>query len=181
MWGNKFESCNNIRFLLLLKGLVLYMLYIFIVAAVVVLDQWTKHIVLHTVGIGGEPVTVIDGFFYIVCHRNSGAAWGMLQNGRYFFIILTVVVFVFAAFVMIKIKDTIFRSLLSLFVGGALGNFIDRLINGSVVDFLDFYIFSYNFPTFNTADSCIVVGTISLAVYILFHKDILTMLDAKST
>ncbi|MCL2163365.1 MAG: signal peptidase II [Oscillospiraceae bacterium] len=152
------------------------MAYFLIIAVIVVLDQWSKSIVLQVIGIGGEPITVIDRFFYIVCHRNSGAAWGILENGRIFFIVSTVVVLVFAGFYMWRIKNTGFRILLSLFLGGAIGNFLDRLLIGSVVDFLNFYIFGYNFPTFNVADSFIVIGVISLAVYIMVNKDILAML-----
>jgi signal peptidase II len=149
--------------------------------AIVALDQLTKNAVLSAIGIGGAPVAVINNFFYIVCHRNSGAAWGLFQNGRYFFVILTAVVFVFIGYTMFKVKDRMFRVLASIFAGGALGNFADRLLHGSVVDFLDFYIFGYNFPTFNVADSFIVIGTFLLVIYLLKNKGILTQFEQKSS
>ena len=139
------------------------------ITGIVALDQISKYVVLGIIGIGGEPIVIIDGVFQITCHRNSGAAWGLFQNGRYAFLALTVIVLAFAGYIMYKIKDRRFRLMLSVIMGGALGNFIDRLIYGSVVDFLDVYIFGYDFPTFNVADSFIVVGTIALAAYLLFY------------
>jgi signal peptidase II len=82
---------------------------------------------------------------------------------------------------MFKVKDRKFRALVSVFAGGALGNFVDRLLHGSVVDFLDFYIFGYNFPTFNVADSFIVVGTFLLVIYLIKNKGILAQLERKSS
>jgi len=69
---------------------------------------------------------------------------------------------------MIKNKSKILRLAISIVLGGALGNFIDRLLYGKVTDFLDFYIFGYDYPVFNVADICVNIGTILLAIYIIF-------------
>jgi signal peptidase II len=139
----------------------LAVLLIFFIVAV---DQITKQIVLGAVGIGGSPIPVIEGFFYITCHRNSGAAWGILQNSRVFFLVLTTVMLVVMIVFLVRAKSTFFLFALAFVIGGALGNYIDRLLVGSVVDFLDFYIFGYNFPTFNAADSSIVLGAALLII-----------------
>ena len=145
------------------------MIYLLIIILVIALDQITKNVVLQVVTMSGPPIPVIDNFFYITCHRNTGAAWGLFQGGRYFFLILTVVLLVVMAILMVRIKVKRFRLALALIIGGAIGNFIDRFMVGGVVDFLDFYIFGYNFPTFNAADSCIVIGSALLMIYFLFY------------
>ncbi|MCL2057495.1 MAG: signal peptidase II [Oscillospiraceae bacterium] len=136
-----------------------------LMAFVIAVDQVTKHAVLSVIGIGGRPVIVVDRFFYIVCHRNSGAAWGILKDGRVFFLIITPLMLAAMLVFLIRNKSVLLRLALSFVIGGAAGNFIDRLIVGSVVDFLDFYIFGYNFPTFNAADSSIVLGAALMIVF----------------
>ena len=143
------------------------MIYLLIIAAIVALDQITKYIVLTTVTMSGPRIVVIENFFYITCHRNSGAAWGLFQGGRYFFLVFTAVLLVGLAVMMFRFKGRWFRTALAVIIGGAIGNFIDRIMVGGVVDFLDFYIFGYNFPTFNAADSCIVVGSVLLIIYFM--------------
>ena len=145
------------------------MLYISLALIIFIIsvDQVTKNLVLSEIGIGGRPIIVVERFFYIVCHRNSGAAWGILKNGRLFFLVLTPIMLVAMLVLLICNKNTLLRFALSFIIGGALGNFIDRLLAGSVVDFLDFYIFGYNFPTFNAADSSIVFGSFLLIIFSL--------------
>ena len=144
------------------------MIYFLIILASVLLDLITKNIILRTIGIGGQSITVIENFFYITCHRNSGAAWGILQNGRYILIAVTTVLLAAMVFLIIQIKIKPVRILFSLIIGGAIGNYIDRILYGGVVDFLDFYILGYNFPTFNAADSLIVIGSILFLIYVFF-------------
>jgi len=136
-----------------------------IIVCVVIIDQVTKNAVLTHIGLGGQPISVIDSFFYIVCHRNSGAAWGILKEGRIFFLIITPILIAAMFIFFFRNKNPLLRVALSFVIGGAIGNFVDRLLVGGVVDFLDFYIFGYNFPTFNAADSAIVFGTALLVVY----------------
>jgi len=136
-----------------------------LVIFIVIVDQITKNAVLSHIGIGGKPVTVVERFFYIVCHRNSGAAFGILKDGRAFFLVLTSVLLVIMFIFIVKSNDAFLRISVAFVMGGAIGNYIDRLFVGSVVDFLDFYIFGYNFPTFNAADSSIVLGAALLIIY----------------
>jgi signal peptidase II len=143
------------------------MIWVIIVAVIVALDQITKYSVIKSIGFG-ELIPVIDRFFYLTYYENKGAAWGILQNGRYFFIVLTIIVSVIIAYYIYKSDSKLQSISLSLVLGGAIGNLIDRVYKGGVTDFLDFHFGSYNFPTFNVADSFVVVGTSLLAYYLLF-------------
>lgn len=143
------------------------MIWAIIIGAIVALDQVTKYIVSENIEYGGL-IPVIDGFFYLTYHENKGAAWGILQNGRYFFIALTVLFSIVVVYFLAKYQNRFLKLSLAFILGGAVGNLIDRVVKGSVADFLDFHFGSYNFPTFNVADTFITVGTILLAYYMLF-------------
>ena len=134
-----------------------------IVAVIVALDQWTKlyikgNFVLY------EMRPVIDGFFSITYVLNKGAAFGIMAklNEAYrqgFFIIITAVAIVAVIYLMIKEKEMIVRLIsYTLILAGAIGNFIDRIYLGQVVDFLHFYYKQYQWPAFNVADIAISCG-----------------------
>lgn len=114
----------------------------------------------------GDRITIIENFFYITSHRNSGAAWGILQGQMLFFYIITAIVVLGIIYYMQKFaKNDMFLAVgLSFILGGAIGNFIDRLFHQEVVDFADFYIFNYNFPIFNVADSALTIGVIFVII-----------------
>lgn len=133
----------------------------FIIAIVAfVIDYITKKWIATNMKIGDE-FSVIGDFFLITSHRNRGAAFGILQEQRTFFIIITVVIVVGILWYAHIMRDKGSKTLLvglSLVLGGALGNFIDRVRFGEVVDFFKFNFGSYTFPIFNIADSAIVIG-----------------------
>ncbi len=135
--------------------------YYYIVALLVfVLDYATKKII-STQMVIGEQISVIGNFFLITSHRNRGAAFGILQEQRLFFIIITIVIvagIIWYIQAMRKTGKPMLLVGLGLVLGGALGNFIDRARFGEVVDFLQFNFGSYQFPIFNIADSGIVCG-----------------------
>lgn len=143
------------------------MLWIILSVIIVVLDQITKYIVVQKIDID-EMIPVIDKFFYLTLHMNPGAAWGILQNGRLFFLFIVPIISAFIIYYMIKNKNKFLRFTLALVLAGAVGNYIDRILFGEVRDFLLFYIGSYPFPIFNVADIAVTCGTIALAVYVLF-------------
>jgi len=119
----------------------------------------------------GESIKVISNFLYITSHRNQGAAWGILQGKMWLFYIVTIVVLVIL-FMFFKNEGYGRPDVqlgLSLLIAGSIGNFIDRLFRGEVVDFVDTYIFSYNFPIFNVADAALTLGVIVLIIVILFE------------
>lgn len=132
-------------------------------ATVLLLDQITKWIVLATMH-AGDAITVTP-FFKLVLLYNPGAAFSFLatQPGwqRWFFVILALAICAWL-FVMLRQhqREHALPLAFSLIIGGALGNVIDRLVHGAVVDFLYFHIGRYGWPAFNLADSAITIGVV---------------------
>ncbi|UFU01361.1 signal peptidase II [Radiobacillus kanasensis] len=141
--------------------MIYYLLALFIIG----IDQLTKWRIVQTMDIG-ESIPVIEPFLYITSHRNTGAAWGILEGKMGFFYVVTVIVIAVVVYYMQKYgKESKLAGIsLGLILGGAIGNFIDRLFRKEVVDFVDVYIGSYDFPIFNVADSALVVGVIALLI-----------------
>lgn len=139
---------------------------LFIIVLLVSIDQYTKSVVLKTINLLDKH-EVIPNFFYITNVRNTGAAWSILEGKQTFFIIITFIAI--AVFVYLLYKDRNKSKLLTisylLIISGAIGNLIDRITNAYVVDFLDFYIFGYDFPVFNVADSFLTIGVILIFIY----------------
>jgi|SRR5699024_1511009 len=135
--------------------------YYLLALVTIVIDQWTKWLIVKNMELY-ESVSIIDNFFAITSHRNEGAAWGILQGQMVFFYIITVVVIVGILYLMQKYakESALLTISLSFILGGAIGNFIDRLFRKEVVDFLDVMVFTYDFPIFNIADSCLTIGVI---------------------
>ena len=138
------------------------MLVLILGLIVVLLDQLTKLWVRTSYIYGGEPQSVIPGFFNLVYVRNEGAAWGMFGGQMPILIILSIAVLILLAVYHRKVLNPTLdhRIALGLMVGGICGNLIDRVRVGWVTDFLDFYVGGYHWPSFNVADSaiCIAVG-----------------------
>ena len=139
--------------------------YYIIALFLIGIDQLTKWLVVQSMEIG-ESIPIIDGFFYLTSHRNQGAAWGILQGQMSFFYIVTVIVIIGVVYYMNKFAkhDKWLALGLSFILGGAIGNFIDRLFRKEVVDFFDFYIINYNFPIFNIADSALTIGVVFVII-----------------
>lgn len=137
-----------------------------IVAVTIIVDQLTKFLVVKHMTLG-QSISVIDNFLYITSHRNEGAAWGILQGKMIFFYVVTLVVIGLVILWIRKLdikKEKLLVIALSLILGGALGNFIDRVMYQHVVDFINTYIFGYDFPIFNIADSALCIGVFLMAV-----------------
>jgi lipoprotein signal peptidase len=143
------------------------MVWFLIVLIIITADRFSKYIIVHYIE-SGNSVTVVDNFFYLANHDNYGAAWGIFQNGRYFFIILTFVISIFIIAFLIRQRNKFLRTSLSILLGGTIGNLLDRIIKGGVTDFLDFHSESYSIPVFNIADICILAGTVLLIIYMIF-------------
>jgi len=144
----------------------------------VVIDQWTKYVILKGFKLG-ESIPVISGLFNITYVRNTGAAFGILATAPPFiripfFVVIPVLAMVAIAYVFRKIPAESIRlsAALSCVVGGAVGNLIDRLTLGYVVDFLDFHWrYQHHFPAFNAADTVICIGVGVLVLDLLFHEE----------
>ncbi|WP_069366690.1 signal peptidase II [Salisediminibacterium beveridgei] len=147
------------------------MFYYLIAILVIALDQITKYIVVRQMD-QGQSIELISGFLYLTSHRNAGAAFGILQGQMWLFYIATVVVAgVIIYMIITQTKDSRFFGIsLGLVLGGAIGNFIDRLLEGEVVDFIDVFIFTYNFPIFNVADMALVIGVGLMMIYFIIEE-----------
>ena len=136
-----------------------------IALAVVVLDQLTKYAIERAFAL--HEVKELTPFFNLVLVYNRGAAFSMLSDAagwqRELFIAIAVSACVWIVWLLRKhAGDTLFALGLSLILGGAIGNVIDRLTVGAVVDFLDVHALGYHWPAFNVADSAISCGAVAL-------------------
>ncbi|MEI6516848.1 MAG: signal peptidase II [bacterium] len=135
------------------------MLVLLLSAAIVILDQVTKHQVTVRFYLG-ESLPVIPGCFNLVHVRNTGAAWGMFGGYHFLLVGLSLAVLVVLIFYRRSfLTDSLVHRLsLGLMIGGIIGNLLDRIRLQYVVDFLDFHWQTHHFPAFNVADSAICVG-----------------------
>jgi len=150
-----------------LRGSDGFKLWLGLALLIIILDQLTKLLTLHTLPEGASRP--ILSFLNWVLVFNPGAAFSILANSggwqKWFFIAIGLI----AAIVMIWLlkrhaHQSLFSLAISLILGGAIGNVIDRFVHGAVVDFIDVYYQNYHWPAFNLADSAITVGTILLII-----------------
>ena len=142
---------------------------------IITLDQISKWCVIRFLGESGS--VTVTGFFNLVHVRNRGMAFGLMNRpdfeaGFYLLVIATVaaIVLLLVWFFKLKREDARIAFGLSLILGGAVGNLIDRVRFREVIDFLDFRLGSYHWPAFNVADSAITVGTFWVAIILIFHQ-----------
>jgi len=139
-------------------------------ALVVVLDQLSKAWVLATLP-EFQPVPVIDGFWNWFRTYNTGAAFSFLSDAggwqKYIFVALAVVISAVLARILMRTPRGEWRTALpfALIIGGALGNVIDRLLHGHVIDFIQWYWNGHYWPAFNLADSAIVAGAVGIGLF----------------
>jgi signal peptidase II len=134
-----------------------------VVLAVLSLDQLTKFFISRNLSLN-ESIPLLKGVFHITLIYNRGAAFGILKNQLALFVATAIIAIILIYFNLRQAKEIRMQSVaLSLILAGAIGNLIDRLFLGHVVDFLDFRIW----PVFNFADSAITVGAILLGYSIL--------------
>lgn len=142
--------------------------HILIAGMVVVLDRMTKWAVSQRINLH-DSVDVVPGIFRLTHVQNQGAAFGLFSDSPSEFKVTMLILFSIAALAVVStllwkngnaMNTTAIA--LSLVFGGALGNLWDRVANGRVIDFLDFYVGSHHWPAFNVADSAIVIGALLL-------------------
>lgn len=142
-------------------------------AALIGIDQLTKFLAVQNIAPagGGIPnnIQVIDGFLELTYLENKGMALGMLQNQRWLFITLTVVGMLALGVILFRYKKHNFwsYSAITLLIAGGIGNLIDRIIRGYVVDFISISFFPY---VFNFADCCVTVGAVMLILAVIFSE-----------
>lgn len=138
--------------------------YLILSAVVILLDIWTKSLILARIDLH-EAIPVIPNFFQLVHVRNTGAAFGLGANASSKLVPLLLNVGAIAVFCVVvvyalrsAVSDRVLQSGLHLILGGAIGNLLDRFRFGYVVDFLDVYVGRHHWPAFNVADSAICIG-----------------------
>lgn len=141
---------------------------IFLIITLIIIDQFTKYLAFkHLSTINTYPV--MKDIFHLTYVENRGAAFGILQNKRFFFIIITTIVLAGIIYIMYRNNNLKFLTKISLalVVAGAIGNLIDRIRLHYVIDFFDFRIW----PVFNVADVNVVIGGVLLCIMVLFFKE----------
>jgi signal peptidase II len=143
---------------------------------VILVDQVTKLYVMQTMRLH-ESVPIIPNLFSLTYIRNPGAAFGLLAGSSntfrmVFFGLTSIFALGLLGTILLRMPEREWMGRLSVagILGGAIGNLIDRLRYGEVIDFLDFYIESYHWPAFNVADSAITVGVTLLIIHFMFEK-----------
>ncbi|MBQ9975977.1 MAG: signal peptidase II [Clostridia bacterium] len=148
------------------------MLITTVVLLVVLCDVLSKYLVVQLLLPLERSVTVIPGILDFTYVENRGAAFGMLSNSRWIFMTVSVV-FIFVLIYVLKQKyssNTLYTVSLCLFLGGGIGNMIDRVFLGYVVDFVEFTF--VDFAVFNVADSAISIGAVLFVVYLIFFDTV---------
>ena len=153
-----------------------YLLLIGVSLVLIALDQITKMFVVYNMHLH-ESIAIIKGFFNLTYIRNPGAAFGIFATANSAF---RLIFFVGTSILALGLLGTIFYRLhhddvwgqltVSSIFGGAIGNLIDRLRYGEVIDFLDFHVSGYHWPAFNVADSAISIGVVSLLIIFALDK-----------
>lgn len=137
-----------------------------IVLGCIALDQGSKLIAINNL-VEYHSVPVIKGFFYWTLCYNPGGAWSIFSDNTLALIIISIVALGVLIFTMFKSRNKMYDVASSVFMGGLIGNLIDRVINHEVTDFIDFIIFGYDFPVFNLADIFICVSAAFIVLSIL--------------
>lgn len=140
---------------------------------IIVLDQLSKYWVRSNLA-GKDAVVIIKDFFYLNYVENKGAAFGFLNDselGSIFLKIFSLILTIGLIFLGAKLKHRRLRFALATIIAGSIGNLLDRFILSFVTDFLSFHFGPYIFPSFNIADSCIVLGVFYFAFLIIFDKE----------
>lgn len=131
-------------------------------------DQATKHFIRSTM-LEGQSIPVIENIFHITYIENPGAAFGILANHRILFLLLTALIVgvMVYLYLCLQNKKSLTAISLGIVVSGAIGNFIDRFMQGTVTDFLDFRIW----PIFNIADIAICLGLVLICYFVIIKGD----------
>lgn len=148
------------------------MAYIILILSIIILDQVTKYLAsVYLKPTPSQTIPLIKNVFHLTYTENRGAAFSILQNRRFLFITVTVLFIIFTVYYLLthRRENILIKISLSIVLAGAVGNLIDRIRLGYVVDFMDFRLI--NFPVFNVADCAVVIGSILLGYYLLFISE----------
>ena len=146
------------------------------IAVIVIVDQLTKAIVDRTMSLH-DSISLIPGFFNFTYIRNTGAAFGIFSGAHEVFrlpfligVSILAIGFIVVMLKRLRLGETGLATALAFILGGAIGNLIDRIVYGEVIDFLDVYWSNYHWPAFNVADSFITIGVTITLFYLIRSK-----------
>ncbi len=165
VWLSRLRKLDNMK-----EKMRHNLLLVIIVTVIVALDRWTKLLVSHKLALGESvsPIKALGDFFRIVHWRNTGAAFGLFQNANVVLLVVSLVVSLVVLFYYqtLKRNNVLAKLSLSLVLAGAIGNIIDRIKFGYVIDF----IAVGRFPVFNVADSAVTIGVFLMIIYYLIEE-----------
>ncbi len=154
------------------KKIKSYLIYLSVTLGAVAVDYISK-VLAKTFLYDQDDVRLIPYIFNLTYLENKGAAWGMFADKRWIFMIISTVAIIAMLFIQFKYADApkMFCIPLAFVIGGGIGNMIDRIFSGYVVDFIQFDFYK-DFPVFNVADMFVTVGTVLLGIYLIFFDKV---------
>ncbi|MBR4177763.1 MAG: signal peptidase II [Bacilli bacterium] len=148
-----------------------YIVFSILIGLLIIIDQLSKSLIVKLLGIGNSKM-IIDGFFKFSCIKNTGISFGLLSGYRIIIILLTILIIGYLLYEFIKYnKSKLFLVSSIMIIGGALGNLIDRIFRGYVVDFISFTIFNKEMAIFNIADILITIGIVLYVIDLIGDKN----------
>lgn len=162
-------NCGTMFLRMVMKMKIKYWVLLVVLLA---LDYWTKHLATSMIAFR-EIVDVIQGLFYFTYVKNTGAAWSLLDQQPYLFLILASVASIVLVVYLVrnaKKMDMLVTSSFVFILAGTVGNLIDRIQFGYVRDFIGVYLGNYAFPIFNLADSFLVIGVLGYLLSIILEE-----------
>lgn len=149
-------------------------MYFILILILIAIDQITKIWAVNNL-MGSEDIIVIENWFHLTYVENTGAAWGIMPNSKIFFIVLTLIIILGIVIYLLRERnnlDILSKLPFVIIVAGAIGNLIDRVRLGFVIDFIFTPLGGlYNFPVFNFADMYITLSAIFIIIHVLFFED----------
>jgi signal peptidase II len=169
-----------------MRGPIRYLLLALFAGAIIAIDQATKLTIMDSMRLN-ESISIVPNLFSLTYIRNPGAAFGLLAGSSnafrmVFFGVTSLFALALLGTILFRLpaKDWVGQISIAGILGGAIGNLIDRLRYGEVIDFLDVYVGTYHWPAFNIADSAISVGVVFLIIHFAFEKKDLSLLPHES-
>ncbi len=138
-----------------------------IVTSLIVIDQIIKVLVVNNLS---KPIEVIPNFWQLNYVQNFGVGFSMLNGNKLLIIFISIALLYFVVKMLLADEYRMFRYPLLLVLAGGIGNFIDRIFRGFVVDYMDFQIFNYDFPVFNFADMLLVIGAVLIIIMMIIDE-----------
>lgn len=150
-----------------------FIVYLFLISLVITLDQGLKRWALNVLQVGNE--NPVNSWLNFTLASNRGISWGLLnfQADLYFYILTALIIFIILGFFIYSVIQHLNRSLIyfeSMVIGGAISNVIDRINYGYVIDFIDLHIAAWHWPTFNVADTFIIIGVVGMLFNAFYEK-----------